>query len=126
MEKKYIEAGQKYSIFFNKWDVVGTKILKDGEKQSVQEKDLFWHQYMTNIQDPTNQSYSNYNLYSNNLDGNITFIIPVYNNMPGSNPKPNDVKLNSISLNTTEMNLQVGAEATAKTEYISATYNQVM
>ena len=120
--KKYIEAGQN-TAYFNKWDVVGTKILKDGEKQSVQEKDLFWHQYMTNIQDPTNQSYSNYNLYSNNLDGNITFIIPVYNNMPGSNPKPNDVKLNSISLNTTEMNLQVGAEATAKTGYISATYN---
>ncbi len=120
--KKYIEAGQN-TAYFNKWDVVGTKILKDGEKQSVQEKDLFWHQYMTNIQDPTNQSYSNYNLYSNNLDGNITFIIPVYNNMPASNPKPNDIKLNSISLNTTEMNLQVGAEATAKTGYISATYN---
>ena len=120
--KKYIEAGQN-TAYFNKWDVVGTKILKDGEKQSVQEKDLFWHQYMTNIQDPTNQSYSNYNLYSNNLDGNITFIIPVYNNMPGSNPKPNYVKLNSISLNTTEMNLQIGAEATAKTGYISATYN---
>ena len=121
--KKYIEAGQN-TAYFNKWDVVGTKILKDGETQSVQEKDLFWHQYMTNIQDPTNQSYSNYKLYADNLDGNITFIIPVYNNMPESTKKPTDVKLNSIYLNTTEMNLQVGTEASAKTGYISVVYNQ--
>ena len=120
--KKYIEAGQN-TAYFNKWDVVGTKILKDGETQSVQEKDLFWHQYMTNIQDPTNQSYSNYKLYADNLDGNITFIIPVYNNMPESTKKPTDVKLNSIYLNTTEMNLQVGTEASAKTGYISVVYN---
>ena len=120
--KKYIEAGQN-TAYFNKWDVVGTKILKDGETQSVQEKDLFWHQYMTNIQDPTNQSYSNYKLYADNLDENITFIIPVYNNMPESTKKPTDVKLNSIYLNTTEMNLQVGTEASAKTGYISVVYN---
>ncbi len=35
--KKYIEAGQN-TAYFNKWDVVGTKILKDGETQSVQRK----------------------------------------------------------------------------------------
>ena len=48
---------------------------------------------MTNIQDPTNQSYSNYKLYADNLDGNITFIIPVYNNMPESTKKTNRCKI---------------------------------
>ena len=120
--KQYIEAGQN-TAYFNKWDVVGTKILKDGESQVVNEEDLFWHQYMTNIQDPTNQSYSNYELYKDILNNEITFIIPVYNNMPESNPQPHDIKLESISLYTTELNLQVGEQATTKTGWIGAAYN---
>ena len=96
--KNYIEAGQN-TAYFNKWDVVGTKILRDGESQTVNKSDMFWHQYMTNIQDPTSQSYSNYELYSNSLQSEITFIIPVYNNMPASNPMPQDVPVESISLN---------------------------
>ena len=117
----YINAGQN-TAYFNKWDVVGTKILKDGESQVVNEENLFWHQYMTNIQDPTNQSYSNYELYKDILNNQITFIIPVYNNMPESNPQPHDIKLESISLYTTELNLQVGEEATTKTGWIGAAY----
>ena len=96
--KNYIEAGQN-TAYFNKWDVVGTKILRDGESQTVNKSDMFWHQYMTNIQDPTSQSYSNYQLYSNSLQSEITFIIPVYDNMPASNPMPQDVPVESISLN---------------------------
>ena len=119
--KKYIEAGQN-TAYFNKWDVVGTKILKDGQSQVVDEDDLFWHQYMTNVQDPTNQSYSNYDLYKDSLNNEITFIIPVYNDMPESNPQPHDIKLQSISLYTTELNLQVGEQATTKTGYIGAAY----
>jgi len=79
--KYYINQGQN-TAYFNKWDVVGTKILKDGESQTVQEKDLFWHQYMTNIQDPYSQAFSNRKLYENSLQNEITFIIPVYDNMP--------------------------------------------
>lgn len=79
--KYYINQGQNTS-YFNKWDVVGTKILKEGESQTVQEKDLFWHQYMTNIQDPYSQAFSNRKLYENSLQNEITFIIPVYDNMP--------------------------------------------
>ncbi len=78
---------------------------------------------MTNIQDPTNQSYSNYKLYADNLDGNITFIIQCIIICQNRQKKPTDVKLNSIYLNTTEMNLQVGTEASAKTGYISVVYN---
>ncbi len=121
---QYIDAGQN-TAYFNKWDVVGTEILKEGESQVVDEGDMFWHQYMTNIQDPTSQSSSYYKLYSNNLNDEITFIIPVYNDMPASNPMPQDVKLQSISLYTTELNLQIGAQAQANagTGYVSAAYN---
>ena len=79
--KYYIDQGQN-TPYFNKWDVVGTKILKDGERQTVEEKDLFWHQYMTNIQDPYSQAFSNRKLYENSLQNEITFIIPVYDYMP--------------------------------------------
>lgn len=79
--KYYINQGQN-TPYFNKWDVVGTKILKEGETQTVQEKDLFWHQYMTNIQDPYSQAFSNRKLYENSLQNEITFIIPVYDYMP--------------------------------------------
>ena len=95
--KNYIEAGQN-TAYFNKWDVVGTKILRDGESQTVNKSDMFRHQYMTNIQDPTSQSYSNYELYSNSLQTNITFIIPVYDNMPASNPMPQDVPVQGITM----------------------------
>ena len=95
--KNYIEAGQN-TAYFNKWDVVGTKILRDGESQTVNKSDMFWHQYMTNIQDPTSQSYSNYELYSNSLQSEITFIIPVYDNMPASNPMPQDVPVQGITM----------------------------
>ena len=94
--KYYINAGQN-TAYFNKWDVVGTKILKVGESQTVAEKDLFWHQYMTNIQDPTSQSYNTKKLYENSINDNITFIIPVYDNMPASNPMPSDVKVTGLS-----------------------------
>ncbi len=95
--KNYIEAGQN-TAYFNKWDVVGTKILRDGESQTVNKSDMFWHQYMTNVQDPTSQSYSNYELYSNSLQSNITFIIPVYENMPASNPMPQDIRVQGITM----------------------------
>lgn len=95
--KYYINQGQNTS-YFNKWDVVGTKILKDGESQIVQEKDLFWHQYMTNIQDPYSQAFSNRKLYENSLQSGITFIIPIYNSMPEEPAaKPNDLYKGNIN-----------------------------
>lgn len=52
---------------------------------------LFWHQYMTNVLAPYSESKSIYNGYSNSglLSGDMSFIIPVYNNMreiPQQNP----------------------------------------
>ncbi len=45
--------------------------------------ELFWHQYMTNVLAPYSESKSIYNGYKNSglLEGNLNFIIPVYNNM---------------------------------------------
>lgn len=85
----YTNAGQNTPYFY-KWDVVGTKVLKAGETQSVSSSNMFWHQYMTNVQDPTSQSKTLYNTYVKNdiIDKNLNFIIPIYNNMPAENPVP--------------------------------------
>ena len=79
----YTNAGQNTAYFY-KWDVVGTKILQSGSTQTVSSSNMFWHQYMANVQDPTSQSKSLYNTYAKNgiLDKELNFIIPVYNNMP--------------------------------------------
>lgn len=93
----YNAKGQN-TVYFTKWDVVGTKILKPGQTQTVtasntSSNQLFRHQYMTNVQDPNSQSSRLYNTYSNNdiLDENLNFIIPVYNNMPATNKLPSEL-----------------------------------
>lgn len=85
----YTNAGQNTAYFY-KWDVVGTSILKEGNTQTVSSSNMFWHQYMTNVQDPTSQSKSLYNTYAkNNLLGeSLNFIIPIYDNMPSENAMP--------------------------------------
>lgn len=82
----YTNAGQNTAYFY-KWDVVGTKILGSGETQQVSGSNMFWHQYMTNVQDPTSQSKSLYNTYAKNgvLNEALNFIIPIYENMPATN-----------------------------------------
>lgn len=85
----YTNAGQNTAYFY-KWDVVGTKILQSGKTQNISGSDMFWHQYMTNVQDPTSQSKSLYNTYAKNniLDEALNFVIPVYEKMPAENSMP--------------------------------------
>lgn len=85
ISNSYTNAGQNTAYFY-KWDVVGTKILKSGSSQTVSSSDMFWHQYMTNVQDPTSQSKTLYNTYAKNgiLDKSLNFIIPIYEDMPSS------------------------------------------
>ena len=85
ISNSYTNAGQNTAYFY-KWDVVGTKILKSGSSQKVSSSDMFWHQYMTNVQDPTSQSKTLYNTYAKNgiLDKSLNFIIPIYEDMPSS------------------------------------------
>ena len=81
----YTNAGQNTAYFY-KWDVVGTTVLKSGSSQKASSSNMFWHQYMTNVQDPTSQSKTLYNTYVKNkvLDANLNFIIPVYTSMPST------------------------------------------
>ena len=68
----YIHLGQD-TIYLQKFHVTSTT---GGE--------LFWHQYMTNVLAPYSESKSIYKGYVNTgmLDNTMSFIIPVYNNMP--------------------------------------------
>lgn len=96
ISNSYIKAGQNTKYTF-KFDVVGSE-----------KGQLYTHQYMTNVQDPTNQAKILFDKYTNNewLDGELTFIIPVYKNMPTAVKKPS---------NLTSGNLY----------YISSSYNSV-
>ena len=71
MSDSYINVGQNTAYFY-KFDVI------DGKNGT------FWHQYMTNVQDPSSQAKNLYNTYTKNnmLDISLNFIIPVYDNMP--------------------------------------------
>ena len=68
----YINKGQN-TIYLQKFDVYD----KTGDG-------LFWHQYMTNVLAPYSESKFIYNGYSKMgmLDNSLSFIIPIYNNMP--------------------------------------------
>ena len=68
----YINLGQN-NIYLQKFHVSD---INGGE--------LFWHQYMTNVLAPYSESKLIYNGYSNSnlLNSAMSFIIPIYNNMP--------------------------------------------
>ena len=68
----YINIGQN-TIYLQKFHVV--------DKRGWE---LFWHQYMTNVLAPYSESNIIYKGYvnSNLLDTDMTFVIPIYNNMP--------------------------------------------
>ncbi len=80
MADSYINVGQNTAYFY-KFDVV------DGSNG------VCWHQYMTNIEDPSSQAKNLYNTYAKNniLDASLNFIIPVFNNMPGMSNLPTDM-----------------------------------
>lgn len=99
----YIKVGQNTKYTF-KFDIVSDSTTG-----------LYWHQYMTNIQDPNNQAKMLYDEYLNNnwLNQELTFIIPVYKNMPTyvklpSNLTTSDGKLYYISSNYGEVSLRAG------------------
>lgn len=77
----YILKGQ-YNLYLQKFDV--NNEYKD---------DLFWHQYMTNCLASYSESYNIYKAYYKNnlLDSSMTFVIPVYNNMPSNLAKRPDI-----------------------------------
>ena len=121
----YTNAGQNTAYFY-KWDVVGTKILKSGETQTISSSNMFWHQYMTNVQDPTSQSKSLYNTYASNdiIDKSLNFIIPIYENMPEVNEMPSgfsDDTENLYYVNCTD-GLRVRSKASTSGSILTTLY----
>ena len=72
LSNNYLNQGQNTKYTY-KFDIIGNTLEK-----------LYEHQYMTNVQDPNNQANMLYEAYYNNgfLNRDLTFIIPVYKNMP--------------------------------------------
>lgn len=77
----YILKGQ-YNLYLQKFDV-----------NNENKNDLFWHQYMTNCLASYSESYNIYRAYYKNnlLDSDMTFVIPVYDNMPEDIAKRPDI-----------------------------------
>ena len=80
LSSSYLNQGQNTKYTY-KFDIVGT-----------QENQLYSNQYMTNVQDPNNQANMLYEAYSSNgfLNDSLTFIIPIYKNMPEYNKLPSN------------------------------------
>ncbi len=86
----YINVGQN-TIYLQKFHVVSTT-----------SSTLFWHQYMTNLLAPYSESKSIYNGYVNTgmINNSMSFIIPVYNNMPNNvTENPNILESDFVSDN---------------------------
>lgn len=101
----YINVGQN-TIYLQKFDV-----------NDERGNDLFWHQYMTNILAPYSESKSIYNGYQKSglLDTAMSFIIPVYENMPNIPTQSPNIKANEfiqdnskVYCNATNVNIRTG------------------
>lgn len=100
LANKYISVGQTTKYFY-KFDVVGNEILTESAgKKTYALKYFYGHQYMTNLRDPASQAGALYDIYADSqiLDENLTFTIPIYNNMPDSVAVPTTVSANSDKL----------------------------
>ncbi len=101
----YINVGQN-TIYLQKFHV-----------NSTNGGSLFWHQYMTNVLAPYVEAKSIYNGYQKTgiLDNSMTFIIPVYNNMPSLATDSPDINKNDfkddntkVYCNGTNVNIRTG------------------
>ena len=101
LKNGYISAGQTTKYFY-KFDVVGNEILTESMGQRTYALKYFYgHQYMTNLRDPSSQAGSLYDIYTDGeiLNEQLTFLIPVYNNMPDATiPVPTSLTANQQSL----------------------------
>ena len=125
---RFLSAGyiskQQDTLYYQKFDVL------DGGNGR------YSHEYMTNIFAPSSEGYNMSKAYSDDmLNSAITFIIPVYTNMPASCPKPtstgnNNNLIKSISVSgctltptfkryTTDYNIIVDSSVSSVT--VSAT-----
>lgn len=101
----YINVGQN-TVYLQKFDV-------NDDRGS----NLFSHQYMTNVLAPYFEAKSIYNGYQKNgiLDLPVSFVIPVYNNMPDIQKESPNINSNNyledntkVYCNATNVNLRTG------------------
>lgn len=101
----YINVGQN-TIYLQKFDV-----------NDDRGNDLFWHQYMTNVLAPYSESKSIYSGYQKSgiLQTSMTFIIPVYQNMPEFPTQSPDINSSDfisdntkVFCNATNVNIRTG------------------
>jgi len=98
LKSKYVNRGQN-TLYLNKFDVDSS----DGT--------LYSHQYMQNLQASYSESYSVYKVYDNTekrTSGAFNFVIPVYENMPGTTAvEPSDSEITPINVKTIGTNIYV-------------------
>ena len=101
----YINRGQN-TIYLQKFHVRDTTT-----------DELYWHQYMTNVLAPYSESKSIYNGYlkTDLLDLPMTFVIPIYENMPeipADSPDINEENFEEVNFsaycNATNVNVRTG------------------
>ena len=114
----YINVGQN-TIYLQKFDV-----------NDDRGNDLFWHQYMTNVLAPYSESKSIYSGYQKSglLETSMSFIIPVYHNMPtiptqSPNINPNDFNQDNTKVYCNGNNVNVRTGPSTSYEIIT-TMNQ--
>ena len=97
-----------------------------GETQTVKGSEMFSHQYMTNVQDPYSQSDSLFSAYTNNGLSNksLSFVIPVYENMPEKVYKPSTIDKSKQELYYADIssNLIVRSKPTTNSNIIATIY----
>lgn len=89
----YINVGQN-TVYLQKFDV-----------NDDRNGNLFTHQYMTNVLAPYSESKSIYNGYQKSgiLDSKISYIIPIYNNMPSIPIDNPNINQNNFIDDTTKL-----------------------
>ena len=101
----YINIGQD-TIYLQKFHVTSNN---GGE--------LFWHQYMTNVLAPYSESKLIYTGYKNSgmLEDSISFIIPVYNNMPAIPVQSPNIKESDYTSDKTKVYADVTSTLNIRT-----------
>ena len=101
----YLRRGQNTKYLY-KFDVVGST-----------KNDLYQMQYMTNVEDPNSQAQQLQKVYSENglLDNELTFIIPIYKNMPTYKKLPSTQTGNLYYVSSNYTNVALRSEPSTTT-----------
>lgn len=103
----YLKRGQNTKYLY-KFDVVGST-----------KSDLYEKQYMTNVEDPNSQAQQLQKVYAENglLDSELTFIIPIYKNMPTYKKLPSTQTGNLYYVSSNYTNVALRSEPSTTTGY---------